>query len=87
MKAKLINIGRHKVSKEVNFATYGGLIAQIRPLLMSKAIYLEPNPDNPKKGFVMAGVRSVGEVELIDATFSIEEEPILHIIPEKETKK
>lgn len=67
MKAKLINIGRHKINKIVEVFDKGQLVDEVSNYLLSSEISIDFEEDNGNFGTVfVGGFRAVGNVEIIE---------------------
>jgi len=62
MKAILMEIGRNKVSREVECATAKDVLSEVRKHLMSSDVWITFDEDSI--GTVFAGMRSVGKVAI-----------------------
>jgi len=75
MKAKITDLGRHKWSGEISFTTLRGLEQQIKKHLMSREIDLFIKDET--HGSIEAGFHTVGQIELLDCSWTTYEQDII----------
>lgn len=80
MKAKLVNVGRAKFNGVVEFNSSDGLLGHVSNHLASSEIYLQAEHGSTKGIVIVGGFRHVGDIELLDCTFSVGPSGTLEVV-------